>query len=124
GVQFINFGAQTSTPVSTAIANLRTVTIADGQLYVSTASGTAVRIGSVGSGTPITASQPINNLPGVSTSGSPNAFAFVDLSPSVPGVDTLYIADDSANQIQKYSIVAGAWVATGSATASTVRGVT
>src|SRR5205814_1299976 len=56
--------------------------------------------------------------------GSPNEFFFADLSAGVPGVDTLYVADDSPGTIQKYSLSGGSWVANGSVTATAVRGLT
>jgi predicted extracellular nuclease len=130
GVRYATFGATTSTQVSSTITNLRAIEIYDGQLYVSTQSGSAVRIGAVGTGTPTTTGQTITTLPGLSTStGLPNQFYLADLTAAVAGVDTLYIADDSASAsgggIQKYSLVAGSWVSNGTATtASLVRGLT
>ena len=66
-----------------------------GQLYLSTQSGSSVRVGTVGSGTPTTGGQTIANLPGFPTAGNPDAFFFADLD-GTPGVDTLYVADDAA----------------------------
>lgn len=83
-----------------------------------------MRIGTVGTGKPTTSGQTITNLPGIPTAGlSPDAFAFADLSSSVAGVDTLYIADDAANAIKKFSLVSGSWVANGSVSATSVRGL-
>ncbi len=112
--------------VSTTITNLRQISIAAGQLYISTASGTAVRVGMVGTGLPTTSGNAIAILPGVPTSGEPYAFFFADLSPSVPGVDTLYVASDDAGALTKYSLVAGSWVSNGliGANADDYRGVT
>ncbi|UVO55786.1 Calx-beta domain-containing protein [Sphingomonas sp. SUN039] len=127
GVRYATFGATTSTLVSSTIANLRTIEIFDSQLYVSTGSGTTVRIGAVGTGLPTTGGQTITTLPGLPVStGSPYQFYLADLTAAVAGVDTLYIADDGAGVgIQKYSLVAGSWVSNGTATtASTVRGLT
>ncbi len=124
GVQYITLGATSSTQISNTVTNLRGTNIFGGQLYISTASGTAVRIGTVGSGTPTTTGQTTTNLPGFPTTGSPNQFFFADLSNGVPGVDTLYVADDAAGQIQKYSLVGASWVANGTVTAAAVRGLT
>ena len=55
----------TSTQLSTTVTNLRGVDIFDGQLHISTGSGTAVRIGTVGIGLPTTSGQTITNLPGI-----------------------------------------------------------
>ncbi len=124
GIRSAVLGGTTSTQLSTTVANLRQATIAGGQLFVSTSSGSAVRVGTVGSGTPTTAGQTITNLPGFPTAGSPYAFAFADLTASVVGNDTLYVADDSPGTIQKYSLVGGTWVASGSISATGVRGLT
>jgi hypothetical protein len=120
-------GSGAGTAVSTTVANLRDVNITSGQLYVSTSSGTAVRIGAVGTGEPVGTGNTTTPLPGLPTStGSPYAFFLADLSPSVAGVDTLYVADDSSTGggILKYSLVSGSWTATGSATATAIRGLT
>jgi hypothetical protein len=101
---------------------LRQVNIFASQLYISTASGTAVRIGPVGTGLPTSSGQTITNLPGIpATTGSPYAFVLLDLSAGVAGLDTLYYADDSATVggIRKYSLVGGTWVSNGAVNAPT-----
>lgn len=125
GVRYATLGASTSTQLSTTVTNLRQSAVFDGQLYVSTSSGSTVRIGAVGSGLPTTTGQTISNLPGFPTAGSPYSFALVDLSASVPGADTLYVAEDTTGggQIQKYSLVGGNWTASGSISAAAVRGL-
>ncbi len=124
GVRTTTTGSTTSTVVSTTATNLRQVNIFDGQLYVSTASGTAFRIGKVGTGTPTGTGQTITTLPGLPTNtGSPYGFFFADLDAGVAGVDTLYIADDGGT-IQKYSLVGGTWTANGTIAAAAVRGLT
>jgi hypothetical protein len=102
-----------STQLSSAPTNLRQANIFGGQLYVSTASGSTVRIGTVGTGEPTTAGQTITNLPGFPTAGSPYAFFFADLSAGVTGVDTLYVASDDAAALTKYSLVGGTWMPNG-----------
>jgi predicted extracellular nuclease/subtilisin-like proprotein convertase family protein len=127
GVRAATLAGTTSTQVSTTVTNLRAVSIFDGQLYVSTASGTAVRIGTVGTGTPTSSGQTITNIPGLSSStGSPYGFAFFDLSGAVAGVDTLYVADDGAGALTKYSLVAGNWTSNGTigVDADDYRGIT
>src|SRR5262249_23974557 len=105
--------------------NIRQVNIFNGQLYSSDSSGTAIRLGTVGSGLPTVAGQVITNLPGFETStGSPYSFAFFDLDHGTPGVDTLYVADDTASVIQKWSLVGGNWTQNGTITAAAVRGLT
>ena len=126
GIRYTTLGSTASTQISTTVTNLRATNIFNGQLYVSTASGSAVRLGTVGTGTPTTSGQTITNLLGFpSSTGSPYAFFFADLNGGVAGVDTLYVADDSApGQIQKYSLVSGSWTASGMISAASVRGLT
>jgi hypothetical protein len=125
GVRHATLGSSTSVQVSTDSKNIRFVAIVAGQLYMSTQKGSTIRIGSVGTGTPTTAGQTITNLPGVPLTGLPDAFAPVDLDDGTPGVDTLYVADDSLG-LQKFSLVAGSWTATGTAGSGSdgYRGVT
>ena len=64
----------------------------------------------LGSGTPTAAPLSVAMLPGLLGSGaSPYGFVFFDSDPSVPGVDTLYVADDGTGDnggIQKWTLVA------------------
>ena len=67
--------------VLAAPGNARHAHIFGGQLYVSASSG-AIRLGTVGTGTPTTGGQTITNLGGFPTStGSPYQFAFFRLTP-------------------------------------------
>ena len=114
GVRLAALGATTSTDVSTTVTNLRQLGIAGGQLYVTTSSGTAVRLGTVGTGLPETTGQTITSLTGIPTSGgSPYSFFFADLNAGVAGVDTLYVADDASLALTKYSLVASTWTSNG-----------
>jgi hypothetical protein len=113
-----NSTGNTSTQLSTSPTNFRQTNIFDGQLYVSTAAGTTVRIGTVGTGEPTTSGQTISTLPGIPAPGSgagsePFAFFFADLSAGVTGLDTLYVAFNDANGLAKFSLVGGSWVASG-----------
>ena len=113
GIRFASLGGATSVQLSTTVTNLRQVNIFGGQVYVTDASGSAVRLGAVGTGLPTTAGQPMTNIPGFATStGSPYGFFFADLDPATPGLDTLYVADDSIG-LTKYSLVGGTWTANG-----------
>lgn len=126
GVRYTTIGSTTSTSVSTTVTNLRVVGIHGGQLYASDSSGAAVRLGSIGVGLPTMAGQTDNNLPGFPVTGSPYGFVFADLD-GTPGMDTVYVADDTATTggIQKYSLVGGNWTLNGTITAATsVRGLT
>ena len=115
GVRFVSLGnaSASTTQLSTTVTNLRQVGIFGSQLFVSDSSGSAVRLGAVGSGVPTTSGQVISNIPGFPLSGSPYAFYFADLDASVPGLDVLYVASDDAAGITKYSLVASSWVANG-----------
>jgi hypothetical protein len=127
GVRFVPFGNTSTTTVqlSTTVTNLRQLNIFDSQLYVSDASGSAVHLGTVGTGLPTTSGQVITNLSGFPLVGSPYGFYLADLSASVAGVDVLYVADDAAGLL-KFSLVGGTWVANGSvgAGSDTYRGLT
>ncbi|MCU1347361.1 MAG: polymorphic outer membrane protein, partial [Acidobacteria bacterium] len=135
GVRYATFGTQgTSTNVSSTVANLRQVTIANGQLYVTSASG-ANRVLTVGSGTPTTTGQTMTNFPGMPVVGppavpvSPYGAFFADLD-GTAGIDTVYLADDSASAsgggLQKWSLVSGTWTYNGVVflTGGTARGIT
>lgn len=128
GVRYGTIGttAGTSTQLSTTVTNIRQVNIFGGQLFNSDSSGAAIRLGAVGTGLPTTSGQTIVNIPGFPVSGSPYGFFFADLSATVAGNDTLYVASDDAAALTKYSLVAGSWVSNGTvgAAADAYRGVT
>jgi hypothetical protein len=126
GVRLVTLGsAGTSTSISTTNPNLRGTNIFGGQLYISSAAGTGLpRMATVGSGTPTTTGQTMTSLPGFSLTAGSNGFFFADLSSSVPGLDTLYVADDIANQLQKYSLVGGSWISNGGVAVASARGLT
>lgn len=126
GVRYAALGATTSTQLNTAPTNLRQLNIFNGQLYVSTASGTAFRLGAVGTGLPTTTGTTISNLTGLPTSTtSPYGFYFADLNGAIPGADTVYIAADDTG-VLKYSLVGDTWTSNGTVGASTdtYRGLT
>src|SRR5207253_4005255 len=127
GVRYATFGATTSTSTSTTQTNLRQANVFGGQLYVSSGSGTNTTKGvnAVGTGTPTTGPQTMTRLPGLTDATNPSSYAFffANLSGGA-GFDTLYVADDSANAIQKFSLVSGSWTATGTKTLTGVRGLT
>ena len=81
---------------STALPGVkaRWLGIAAGQLY-GDSDQDPPDLFAVGTGAPTSGSPTLATLPGLPASGgSPYGFAFFDLSASVPGPDTLYIADD------------------------------
>ena len=117
GVRLASLGATTSASVSggTTVANFRVPVIAGGQLHVSSASGAAAGVNRVGTGLPTTSS---GLTPLLSPApASPYGFVLLDRSAAVPGVDTLYVADDTSGTggILKYSTSDGTtWTAQGS----------
>jgi len=127
GVRLATLGSSGATTQINSVAptNLRTIGIAGGQLYVSTGSGTT-GLYAVGSGLPTTGGQtPVL----VTAAPSPYAFVALDRSPAVPGIDTLYIADDSGSPnggVLKFSFDGTTWTARGSIrpNGSGARGVT
>jgi hypothetical protein len=97
-------------PTSTLLANARLLRIAGGQLY-GDSSQDPPYLFAVGSGLPTTVSS-VTTLPGFPASGatpSPYGFAFFDLNPSIPGLDTVYIADDTSGTggLEKWTLGSG-----------------
>ncbi|GAB2861303.1 IPT/TIG domain-containing protein [Hymenobacter ruber] len=129
GVQYTTLGAFSPTRIDTGPTSLRGVRIAGGDLYVSANTSPNFGLSKVGTGLPTTAGQAVTVLPGfpAATAGSsPNGFFFADLSPAVPGVDVVYVADGRTgpgNGIQKWSLVAGSWVLNGTIAGSTSTGL-
>jgi hypothetical protein len=114
-----------SSVTSLSTQNTRNAAISGGQLYISSSSGTYKGVDAVGTGLPTTGSPALSLLAGADTgtSSSVYSFLFANLGSAGNGFNTLYVADDSANQIQKYSLVAGAWQLSGAVTAAGVRGL-
>ena len=118
GVWHTTFGSTgPTTQISTAVRNTRGLTVAGGQLYVTTHVGSH-RVSSIGTGTPTTPGQPMSPLPGIPFNqfgNDPRQAFFADLSPVVPGVDTVYIADAGFGiGLAKFSLVGGNWLPNGS----------
>jgi hypothetical protein len=73
-----------------------------------------VNVFTVGSGLPTTSGQLATSLPGMPTATGPSPYAFVlfDRDPTVPGVDTLYVADDRSppnGGVQKWTFDGSTW---------------
>jgi hypothetical protein len=128
GIGYTTLGSTTVTTVSTTVTNNRQLEIFNGQLYSSDSSGAAVRVGTVGSGLPTTGGQTMTNLPGFPAAGSPYSFFMADLDAGVSGLDTLFVADDTATTggLSKYSLVNGVWTLNGTigTAADAYRGLT
>ena len=120
GIVYATLGATSGTGVTTTgtglLSNMRQINVFNNQLYASSSSG-AFRLATTGGAPSSTTGQTLTNLSGWSTSvGSPYAFFLADLSSSVDGLDTAYVADDtagSAGGLLKYSLVSGTWTLTG-----------
>ncbi|WP_432890039.1 ExeM/NucH family extracellular endonuclease [Kribbella sp. CA-245084] len=110
---------------SAAPTNLRVAGMVNGNLSVSTGSA-PTGVYAVGSGLPTTGGQ----TPALTAAApSPYGFVALDRDPSVPGADTLYVADDSAapnGGILKFAFDGSAWTARGTfrPAGSGVRGLT
>jgi hypothetical protein len=118
GVQYQAFGSAMTTQLNTAPSSIRSISVANGSLYISTNSDAYYGLSRVGTGLATTEGQAVTVLPGFpgATAGSsPIGFYFADLSDAVPGIDVAYVADDRSidGGIQKWSLVAGSWVLNG-----------
>jgi DNA/RNA endonuclease G, NUC1 len=123
GVRTTTLGSSTVTTVSTTNANLRQIHVYGAQLYTSSGAGTTFRIGQVGTGLPTASGTVTTSLPGLPVTNIYNSFFFADLSAGVAGVDTVYIADETAGSISKYSLAGATWSLTGTIALSTARGL-
>jgi hypothetical protein len=127
GVHYHTLGSFSSTQLTTEPTSIRSINVADGNLYVATNSTPFIGLSQVGTGLPTTDSQTVTALPGFpgSTAGaSPYSFYLADLDATVPGVDVAYVADDrAAAGIQKWSLVNNVWVLNGTISGSGVRGL-
>jgi len=106
GVRFATFGGTTTTQLSTTLTNTRVVGIANGQLYVSSASGAFQGVSTVGTGLPTTSGQTITLLPGFPAATGSYDYYFADAS-------TVYVADDrstaSGGGLQKWTFNGTTW---------------
>jgi hypothetical protein len=142
GVQLTTLGATTSTPItyngtttnttggtSTTATNFSAVNIVAGQLYASSTKSPNYGINLLGA-SPTSGNTPVTSLgvdyTSAGSGGSPYEFLFSTL----PGVgsapmDEIYVADGNGNDILKYSLVGGSYVASGKITGlSGITGVT
>jgi hypothetical protein len=97
-----------STQVSGTPANDRVMNIFNGQLYVSSASGTTLGVATVGTGLPTATGQTTTLLSGFPTTGTHSSYDYV-----FKDANTLFVADDSAaaagGGIQKWTQNGGVW---------------
>jgi len=121
GVRYTTKGSTSgSIQLTTSPTNIREVAIFGGQLYGASSSG-LVGVYSVGTGEPTTAGQTATM-----SASSTSAYQFVLLHTTGPGTatDTMYVANDSASQIQKFVLNGSTWTASGYIASSAVRGLT
>lgn len=108
GVFYLSLG-QTTPGNQLANPNSRGVRIFGGQLYEWGDASGNYGVFEVGSGLPISGSQTLNGLPGISGSTlGTYGFFMADLDNTVPGYDTLWMARDTTG-VSKYSLVGGTW---------------
>jgi hypothetical protein len=112
------------TQIASAVTNDRAVNISNGNLYISTGSGSTYRVAQVGaSGLPTTGGQTLTNLPTpASAAPSPYEFLFTTLGGGA-APDTLYIAD-STDGIEKFAISGSTATAEGAIALAGVTGLT
>jgi len=110
GVKSTTFGSTTSLRLNDGGSNIRVVNIFNGQLYVSSSTGTFLGVSTVGTGLPTTGSQANNlvALPGMPTTGTHSSYDFW-----FKDANTLFVADDGSaangGGIQKWTLSAGNW---------------
>ena len=128
GVWFATLGGAGLTQIVSSPDNVRLVALFGDRLYGCSGTSPLTTVFTVGSGRPTTGAQDVAALSGLPRSGtSPYAFVLFDRSPTVAGLDTLYLTDDRSPEtdgtgggIQKWTYDGNAWtrVATFSAVGS------
>ena len=98
-------------PTTIGTMNSRVPLVAGGQLYASSGSTATLGLNAVGSGLPT--STAANTLVTGTNTTSPYGAVFLDRD-GAPGLDTLYLADDTtAIGLTKFAMVGGSWVKQG-----------
>ncbi len=125
GVEYVPFGASGGSAVLATPTNMRALAIFAGQIFGSSGSSPFTNVFTVGSGLPTTSGATATALPGMpTTSGSPYSFVFFDLNSAIPGVDTLYVADDrsvaAGGGVQKWTSNGSTWTLVSTLTNTTV----
>ena len=133
GIIALNTGTNgvAGTTISSTSANNRGVAIYNGQLYLSSGSGT-FRVATVGTGVPTTTGQTATEVAGISSTASATmpavggVYGFVATSLAGNGTtDTIYVADNGTGAIDKFSFSPTAgFTLTGTTTLTGVTGLT
>ncbi|UJR86351.1 Ig-like domain-containing protein [Sandaracinus amylolyticus] len=111
GVHTTTLGGSSTTQVTAVPSPGRVLGIYGGQLYTvaGMATTSAAGLWQVGTGTP-TASGTTSTV--VAETTTPYGFAVLDVDPTVPGVDRIYLADDggaTAGGVKRFRLVSGTW---------------
>lgn len=113
GVWYATRGGGTVTQIETSPGptSLRSVEIFGSQLFASGNNNNFKRVLTIGSGLPTTGGQTATALSGM-TDASPFSYLLLDRDAGVAGLDTLYVADNSAfpvGGIQKWTFDGATW---------------
>jgi hypothetical protein len=109
GVRYATLGSTTSVSLTSLVSAAYQVNIFGGQLYATTRTSPNFLV-SIGTGLPESGDNGVLPvLPAGNSLTSPDAFCFLDVDPTTPGLDTIYVADD-ANGIMKYCLSGSDWV--------------
>jgi hypothetical protein len=126
GIATTTLGSIGGTELNTSDVNFRQLQIQGGRLYASSDKN-SLTVATVGTGLPTDPGQSIANLPGNPDSGNdPYGFVLFNLKGGASW-DTLYVADDTAGKIDKYTssgAVGAKWSSAGSVKAADVTGLT
>ena len=117
GAHYAARGATTSTQLNGTDTNMRQLTIFGNQLYGAVNSAAVTAIGSPPPPTTAGQTDTTLTLPGSGT--SPDGLFFA----SLPGGTVLYVTDDTAGLIYKWSLVSGTWTANGTITLANARAI-
>ncbi len=113
GVNYRAVSGSATVNLYSTIPSIRNVLIADGNLYASSTTSNP-RLGQIGTGLPTTTGQTFTGLNGYpANTTAPNQFVFLDLNPSITGVDVLFVAEEGGG-IKKYSFDGTTWTLNGS----------
>ncbi|MCW2523960.1 MAG: hypothetical protein JWO63_2295, partial [Frankiales bacterium] len=125
GIQYAAVGASTGTTITNSTyKNVRQVSVFNNQLYTSAdPTKASVTVATVGSGLPTSGSLTPANLAFASPPTGPYAYSLLTLGTGT-APDTMYVADNSAGAIVKYSLSGSSWVSKGSVSVAAVTGVT
>ena len=125
GILAVASGAQNTagTVVSSSSTSNREVAIYNGQLYLSSGTG-AFRIAAVGTGASATAGQTATELAGITSTNVASAYGFVATTLGGTNNDTIYVADNTGGVIDKFSLVGGTYVLTGTTAVSGIFSLT